>query len=111
LHAKGRKAAPHRDWSIPVTSPSTQPNDSDTAQGNSWTTEVGTIRKGMKVIDADGTVLGTVARVEGEEVLLAEHAEGERDSFILITQIDGVSEDAVLLQGRGDATFGLGAEP
>ncbi|EJL21188.1 DUF2171 domain-containing protein [Novosphingobium sp. AP12] len=90
-----------------MTSPSTQPTDSETA----WTTQVGTIRRGMKVLDADGTVLGTVAGIEGEEVLLAEHAEGERDSFILITQIDGVSEDAVLLQGRGDATFGLGAEP
>lgn len=94
-----------------MTSPSTQHSDSENAPGNSWTTDSGTIRKGMKVIDADGTVLGTVASVEGEEVLLAEHADGERDSFIAVTQIDGVTEDAVLLQGRGDATFGLGAEP
>lgn len=94
-----------------MTSPTTQSTDNETAGENAWATESGTIRKGMKVIDADGTVLGTVARVEGEEVLLAEHEAGEPGSFIIISQIDGVSEDSVLLQGRGDATFGLGAEP
>ena len=32
-------------------------------------------------------------------------------SFVALTQIDGVSADSVLLENRGDATFGLGAEP
>ena len=58
-----------------------QAPDGETA----WTTVVGTIRKGMKVIDPDGACLGHVASVKGEE--------------------------GVLLQGRGDATFGLGAQP
>jgi len=30
---------------------------------------------------------------------------------VSVTQIDGVSADAVLLSDRGDATFGLGAQP
>lgn len=94
-----------------MTSPSTQPTDSENAAADSWVTDSGTIRRGMKVIGPDGTVLGTVSGVEGEEVLLAEHAAGERDSFIAVTQIDGVTDDAVLLQSRGDATFGLGAQP
>ncbi|HUD27338.1 MAG TPA: DUF2171 domain-containing protein [Novosphingobium sp.] len=89
-----------------MTTPSTQSTDDETA----WTTESGTIRKGMKVIAPDGTVLGIVAGVEGEEVLLAEHA-GEHRPFVAISQIDGVNEDSVLLSDRGDATFGLGAEP
>lgn len=92
-----------RKWSMPVTSPS----DPETA----WTTASGTIRKGMKVLTPDGSLLGTVEGLEGEELLLARHGPGERTSFVAVTQIDGVSDDAVLLSDRGDATFGLGAQP
>lgn len=90
-----------------MTSPSTQSTDDETA----WATASGTIRKGMKVLAPDGTLLGTVERLRGEEVILAEHGPDERASFIAVTQIDGVSDDTVLLSDRGDATFGVGAEP
>ncbi len=93
-----------------MTTPSPQSPNEDTDQRSSWATSVGTIRRGMKVIGPDGDPIGTVSRVEGERVILAEHAAGEDGPFIAVTQIDGVSEDAVLLQGRGDATFGLAAE-
>lgn len=82
----------------------TSPRDT---QDSTWWTPEGTIRKGMKVFDADGTCLGAIAGVTGEEVFL----EGGPGEFIVISQIDGVSEDAVLLAPRGDATFGLGAQP
>ncbi|MGE4306817.1 MAG: DUF2171 domain-containing protein [Novosphingobium sp.] len=81
-----------------------QAPDGETA----WTTVVGTIRKGMKVIDPDGACLGHVASVKGDEVML-DGDEGK--DFISLTQVDGVGEEGVLLQGRGDATFGLGAQP
>lgn len=81
------------------------------AEESTWTTEFGTIRKGMKVIGPDGSVLGTVEAIEGEELLLAEHGPNEPSSFVAMTQIDGVSEQAVLLSPRGDATFGLGGPP
>jgi hypothetical protein len=73
-----------------------------------WTTVVGTIRKGMKVIAADGSCLGTVASVDHDAVKLEG---GSGDDFISLTQVDGVGEQGVLLSGRGDATFGLGGEP
>jgi len=105
--AKDRMPWSRRDWSISVTDPSTQPTSDETT----WATASGTIRKGMQVLAPDGTLLGTVGGLDGEELLLAEHGPGERTSFVAVTQIDGVSEDAVLLSGRGDATFGLGAQP
>jgi hypothetical protein len=86
-----------------VNTPATQPPFSQEA----WTTPQGTIRRGMKVIAADGTCIGTVARLEGDELMLEEGS----GSFVALTQIDGVSADSVLLENRGDATFGLGAEP
>lgn len=72
-----------------------------------WTTQQGTIRKGMNVLDANGTCLGTVVGLEGEELLL----DGPGETFIALSLIDGVSPEAVLLAPRGDATFGLGAQP
>lgn len=79
--------------------------------GDAWTTSLGTIRKGMSVVDADGTCIGTVASLVGDEIMLEPRAEGEEAEFVSLTQVDGVDETSVLLSGRGDATFGLGAEP
>ena len=73
----------------------------------SWPTESGFVRKGMTVIDPDGMVLGVVDRVEGQEVLLAEPGH----PFITVSEIDGIDGDRILLAPRGDATFGLGAQP
>lgn len=72
-----------------------------------WPTESGFIRKGMTVIDPEGMVLGVVDSVEGQEVLLAEPGH----PFITVSEIDGIDGDRVLLSPRGDATFGLGAQP
>lgn len=95
-----------------MTSPSTQDDNSTaTDRTPAWTTASGTIRKGMKVLAPDGSVLGTVAGLEGEELLLADPGSGQGSGFIALTQVDGVSGDKVLLSDRGDATFGLGAEP
>lgn len=80
--------------------------DTNANAATSWPTPEGFVRRGMKVIAPDGTCLGTVASVENGEVLLADD-----DSFVSVTQIDGISADAVLLADRGDATFGLGAQP
>ncbi|QDK33887.1 DUF2171 domain-containing protein [Sphingomonas sp. IC081] len=73
----------------------------------SWHTGSGFVRRGMTVIDSDGAVLGVVDRVEGQEVLLAEAGH----PFVTVSEIDGIDGDRILLAPRGDATFGLGAEP
>ncbi|MFC0205606.1 DUF2171 domain-containing protein [Novosphingobium soli] len=85
----------------------TRPPMQSTDDENAWATASGTIRRGMKVLDPAGVCLGTVDRVEGEEILL----EGPSGGFIAVSQVDGVTGEAVLLSFRGDATFGLGAEP
>lgn len=82
------------------------PSDFDPVQ-TSWPTESGVVKKGMTVIAADGSAIGTVDHVDGQEVVL----EGEGSSFIAMSEIDGVDGDRILLSPRGDATFGLGAEP
>lgn len=74
---------------------------------SSWPTAWGAIRKGMKVIAADGYPVGTVDHVDGQEIIL----EGDGSSFVAMSEIDGVDGDRILLSPRGDATFGLGAEP
>ncbi len=94
---------PRSRGSIRVTTPSTQWSSGE----NAWTSQQGTIRKGMKVITADGTCIGTVAALDGEELML----EGGSHDFVAITQVGGISGDSVLLSDRGDATFGLGATP
>lgn len=76
-----------------------------------WLTAVGTIRRGMRVIGADGACIGTVASLEGDEIMLEPEGEGGEPEFVTLTQVDGVDESRVFLSGRGDATFGLGAEP
>jgi len=72
-----------------------------------WPTAWGAIHKGMTVIAADGYPVGTVDHVEGQEVIL----EGEGSSFVALSEINGVDGNRILLSPRGDATFGLGAEP
>lgn len=79
-------------------------------QQTAWTTAVGTIRKGMRVIDADGACIGTVASLEGDEIMLEPQGQGREAEFVTLTQVDGVDESSVLLSGRGDATFGLGGQ-
>lgn len=80
---------------------------SSPSSARSWTTPAGTVREGMQVLAADGSLLGHVDSLEGEELLLR----GPGRDFVATSQIDGISENAVLLSGRGDGTFGLGAQP
>ena len=84
-----------------MTTPASRPR---AAEGTFWTTSLGTIHKDMKVIDAEGTCLGRVSEVKGDEVMLA--GDGGH-SFIALSQIDGVGEEGVLLSDRGDITFGM----
>lgn len=86
--------------------PTQSPNE-DTA----WYSPAGMIRKGMPVIAPDGTRVGIVARVEKGEIVLDGLDEHGQETFVSITQVDGVSDEGVLLEARGDETFGLGAQP
>jgi hypothetical protein len=90
-----------------VTQQSSQPTNGETA----WTTVVGTIRKGMRILNADGSCIGRVASLVGDEIMLETEDGSEEPEFVTLTQVDGVDETSVLLSGRGDATFGLGGEP
>ncbi|AIT80597.1 DUF2171 domain-containing protein [Novosphingobium pentaromativorans] len=76
-----------------------------------WTTVAGTIRKGMRVLNPDGSCIGIVSGMKGEEIFLDGTPDDQEHDFIVITQVDGVDETSVLLSGRGDATFGLGGTP
>lgn len=88
-----------------MTAPDPQSPNEDAGGDGRWPTEVGTIRRGMPVVGTDGETIGTVARVADGEIEL------DGGGLVPLTLVDGASEDAVLLQPRGDATFGLGAQP
>lgn len=82
------------------------------AGAKSFRTFAGTIYEHMQVIDVDGKVLGTVADVRGDQIMLetTDPDTNELES-LPVSLIDGIDKNAVLLAGRGDASFGLGAEP
>ncbi|HKX79847.1 MAG TPA: DUF2171 domain-containing protein [Novosphingobium sp.] len=70
------------------------------------------IRPGMTVIRSDGSVIGTVDRVDGGRVWLT--GDANRDGipeFLPVSLVDGVDDARVILSERGDASFGLGADP
>jgi Uncharacterized protein conserved in bacteria len=70
-----------------------------------------TIEPGLAIIAADGERVGTVAALEGNLIRLQEDGEGAEPSYIPVSLVSGVGTKGVLLSGRGDATFGEGAEP
>jgi hypothetical protein len=77
-----------------------------------YQTFAGTICEGMEVIAGDGSSLGHVASVEGSNIRLVNSDGPDGGDFSLpLSLIDGISEGKVLLAGRGDASFGLGAQP
>lgn len=90
-------------------------SQTDTQAGSgakSFRTFAGTIREHMQVIDVDGKVLGTVADVRGDQIMLeTPDPETKELESLPLSLIDGIDTNAVLLAGRGDASFGLGAEP
>lgn len=72
----------------------------------------GRIVKGMAVVDANDRLLGYVESVEGELIRLFEGASGHAPGgSVPLSLIDGIFDGRVLLAGRGDSTFGLGAQP
>lgn len=93
----------------------------DTVQGSSrspdenagrFRTFAGTIVQGMDVISSDGRFLGQVDRVEGDHIILVPASYSETEAyFVPLSLIDGIAQGQVLLAGRGDGTFGLGAQP
>jgi hypothetical protein len=69
------------------------------------------IRPGMEVFGGDGSLIGVVAAVEGPLIRL-ERAEGDDSpSHVPINLVDGVDDARVILSGRDDGAFGLGANP
>ena len=77
-----------------------------------YRTFAGTITQGMDVIAPDGHFLGRVDRVEGDHIVLVPTTEsGSEAFFVPLSLIDGIAQDQILLAGRGDGTFGLGAQP
>jgi len=82
------------------------------AGAKSFRTFAGTIDEHMQVIDVDGKVLGTVADVRGDQIMLeTPDPETKELESLPVSLIDGIDKNAVLLAGRGDASFGLGAQP
>ena len=75
-----------------------------------YRTFAGTIARGMDVLDAQNRCIGQVESVESDHIMLARARNG-REYFVPLTLIDGIHGDQVLLAGRGDSTFGLGAQP
>ncbi len=78
---------------------------------HSYRTFAGTICRGMDVLDANDRIIGQVARVESDHIVLVPTSETDRGEFFVpLSLIDGIHGDQVLLAGRGDASFGLGAQ-
>ena len=73
-------------------------------------TFAGTIVAGMKVISGDDQVIGTVETVRDNQIVLASE-DGGGEMSVPLGLIDGIGEGRVLLSGRGDSSFGLGATP
>lgn len=72
---------------------------------------IGAIRREMAVVGSDGSYIGTVDAVEGDRIRLKSTGSKGDDQYLPITLVDGVDDGRVILSRRGDASFGLGAEP
>lgn len=75
-----------------------------------YRTFAGTIIKGMQVLDAQDRCIGEVERVENDHIMLVPSGDG-CEYFVPLAIIDGIHAGQVLLAGRSDSTFGLGAQP
>jgi len=65
------------------------------------------VHRGMEVIAADGTLVGTVEAVEGHLIRLA--GDAGTPCHVPFALVDGVDDRRVILSGRGDAAFGIAA--
>ena len=90
---------------------STQTDDAPAIRERQAGSEGGaqTIVAGMEVIEADGTHLGTVETVDGDEIKLT-RGDGDPDHRLLpLSLVDVVTDGRVMMLGRGDNAFGMPA--
>ncbi|MEO6091977.1 MAG: DUF2171 domain-containing protein [Novosphingobium sp.] len=65
------------------------------------------IREGMEVISNEGSHIGTVAGIEGDEIVLTREASSrEGREFVPLSLIDAIDGNRVITRGRGDNSFG-----
>ena len=76
-----------------------------------YRTFAGTICKGMEVVDAGEHLIGHVDSIEGDRIRLALADGAPSDDFLPFSLIAGISKTRISLAARGDASFGLGAQP
>lgn len=92
--------------------PGTGLNAVPVAKPQRFQTFAGTIEEGMDVIGADGESLGRVSQVKGDQIILAPADDSLGVAYFLpLSLIDGIHGSRILLAGRGDGSFGLGAQP
>jgi hypothetical protein len=65
------------------------------------------IRQGMEVVSSEGSHVGTVAGIEGDEILLTPEGSDEgSQQFVPLSLIEGIDGERVLMRARGDNVFG-----
>jgi hypothetical protein len=70
--------------------------------------EPAVLAAGMMVYAADGSEIGTVASVGGEELTLEAAGGGNAPQSVPKSMVAGVGTRGIQLANRGDATFGEG---
>jgi hypothetical protein len=66
------------------------------------------IKRDMLVMSAEGTFLGTVQGIEGDEIRLSPGGDAEH-TLLPLSLVDGVDDNRVVMRGRGDNAFGMEA--
>jgi hypothetical protein len=66
------------------------------------------IRRDMLVMSAEGTFLGTVQGIEGDEIRLSPGGDAEH-TLLPLSLVDGVDDNRVIMRSRGDNAFGMEA--
>ncbi len=66
------------------------------------------ITPGMLVMSAEGTFVGTVQGIEGDEIRLSPGGDAEH-TLLPLSLVDGVDDNRVIMRSRGDNAFGMEA--
>jgi hypothetical protein len=67
----------------------------------------GRIREGMEVVSDEGSHIGTVAGIEGDEILLGpEGSAGGAREYVPLSLVAAVDGACVIMAARGDNAFG-----
>ena len=65
------------------------------------------IREGMEVVSDEGAHVGTVAGIEGDEILLGREASSAAtQEFVPLSLVAAVEGNRVIMRARGDNSFG-----